>query len=367
MKKIFVTAAMVSCLGMATAYAQTTADSTAAAGSEPEMDFSQFAGDIEEATGVKRYCTSKIFGISPTKLVSVGYDYQLGYDMTSNTGGGSSENTRKVSATHGLRLLANFPIISHNKITVNLGATYMETNYNFENPATLTSGLTKSLNASALRSTGVNLTVFKPLNEKNFILLQTSHDLNGDYRLDEWQSLGYVRHSVLGVFGWKKHDRLQFGFGAARTYRVGALNYIPVVLYNYTSENRKWGVEAVFPARAHYRRSFSPRSLLMLGYELEGHTYRLQNRDQVFNADGKTHRDLELKRSELRLRVIYERSLYDFIWLSVQAGYRYNWRNSYNIDHGDAFRSFFSNDPYVFTNSVTNPLYFNVSINLVSP
>jgi hypothetical protein len=142
------------------------------------------------------------------------------------------------------------------------------------------------------------------------------------------------------------------------------------VLYNYTSENRKWGIEAVFPARVHYRRSFSPRSLLLFGYELEGNSYYLRNRGNQFGNDPDTsapYNNLELRRSELRIRMIYETSLYQFIWLSVQAGYRYNWRNSYNIDKKDMYRSFTSDAPYTFTNSVTNPLYFQLSLNLVSP
>lgn len=361
--------------------AQTKTDSTKVE-EEPPMDFSQFGGEMEESTealkdGVKRYCTSKVFGISPTKLISLSYDYQLGFDMKANTMANPAtsdkdtyDETQRVSSMHGLRFIANFPVISKNSLTVNLGATYFESNYQFEKSASeMKSGLTRSLNAAALRSTGINITVFKPLNEKHFLLFQTSHDLNGDYRLSEFQSLNLLKHSALAVFGWKKHDRLQWGLGVSRTYRVGALNYIPVILYNYTSENRKWGVEAVFPARAAYRRSFSPRSLMLIGYELEGNSYALRNR-QIDNTPAfgaPMPHDLELRRSEMRIRITYERALSQFIWLSVQAGYRYNWRNSYNIDKHDSFRSFFSNDPYHYSNVVTNPLYFNIGINLVSP
>jgi hypothetical protein len=357
--------------------AQTKTDSTKTE-EEPPMDFSQFGGDMEVSTealkdGVKRYCTSKVFGISPTKLVSLSYDFQGAFDMQTNTKSGNLttyDETQRVSSMHGVRFIANFPVISKNSLTLNVGATYMESNYSFVNsPAQMKSGLTKSLSNTALRSTGINFTIFKPLNEKHFLLFQTSHDLNGDYRLTEYDDFSLVKHSALAVFGWKKHDRLQIGVGVSRTYRVGALNYIPIILYNYTSENRKWGVEAVFPAKVAYRRSFSPRSILLFGYELEGNSYALRNRNIDNNPAFGTSmpHDLELRRSEMRIRFTYERALYQFIWLSVQAGYRYNWRNSYNIDMGDSFRSFFSNDPYHYTNTVTNPMYFQIGINLVSP
>lgn len=332
-------------------------------------DLSQFQGEVQEATGTKRYCTSKIFGISPTKLISIGYDYQLGYNMnTSNVLTDkitTPELTEKVSRTHGLRFLANFPVISNNKITVNIGASYMESHYAFENKSTLNNQLSNALQSNALRSTNVNFTVFKPLNIKNFILINTQHEINGDYDLTEWQPLKYMKHSATIAYGWKKSDRLQYGFGVARTYRVGEVNYIPVVLYNFTAENRKWGIEAFFPARVHYRRTFNPRSILLLGYELEGNSYRLQNRGKEFDGIGAPKQDVELRRSELRMRAVYERQLSGFIWLSVQAGYRYNAR--FQVDNGEFFRGLFGDQLYVMKNTLTNPLYFNISLNLVSP
>ncbi len=330
------------------------------------VDLSKFQGDLEEAEGVKRYCTSKIFGLTPTKLISLGYDYQFGYNITAHAEGNASQHEAQlVRATHGLRFLANFPLISTNKITLNVGASYTESNYNFAEPSQLKSPLTTSLRNNPLRSTALNFTVFKPLNEKHFLFFNSQHELNGDYRLDEWQSLGYLKHSVAIAFGWKKHDRLQYGFGIARTYRVGEMNYIPAVLYNYTSENRKWGVEAFLPARAHFRRSFNSRNILLIGYELEGGSYRLQNRNNEFDALQPRANDLELRRSELRFRAVYEMQLSGFVWLSIQAGYRSNY--NFKVDNGDFFRGFFGDQKYVMQNKLTNPLYFNISLNLVSP
>ncbi len=355
-------------MGLALASLNVSSQNDSISKGEEEIDFSQFSGDAEVSTaklndGVKRFCTAKITGISPTKLISLGYDFQSSYTLTANENL-ATPSSDKISATHGLRLAANFPIISRNALTINLGFTYMESNYSF-NKSIPTNPLSSSLNQSALRSTGINLTVFKPLNEKHFILINSSHDLNGDYRLNEWQNPKYIKHSVLGVFGWKKHDRRQFGIGVARTYRVGEVNYIPVVLYNYTSKNGKWGIESILPARFHYRRTFSPRSMLFAGFELEGNSYRLRNRGGVFNTAQTQYSSLELRRSELRLRLVYERSLYKFLWISIQAGYRYNYK--FNVDEGEFFRGFVGKQTYVMENKITNPFYANISLNLVSP
>jgi hypothetical protein len=156
------------------------------------------------------------------------------------------------------------------------------------------------------------------------------------------------------------------GFGLSHTYRGGQPAYFPVVMLNYTAPSRKWGTEILLPARAAYRRTFSARSLMLVGYEMEGNSYRLNN----YNKNTPTESVWELRRSEIRLRVSYERSLSGFVWVAVQAGYRLNFR--FDVDElkdGKDFRSELGNGglPYTQELSLSNPLYFNVSLNLVSP
>jgi hypothetical protein len=98
---------------------------------------------------------------------------------------------------------------------------------------------------------------------------------------------------------------------------------------------------------------------------LEGQSYRLHRVESIPNPD------LEIRRAEIRLRAVYEFSLKDFIWMSVQAGYRINYR--YDVDRltngKEIYRAFglASDEPYIMQNTLTNPFYFNVSVNLVSP
>lgn len=320
-------------------------------------DFSMY-GDAELADGAKRFCTSKVLDQSPNKLISVGYDYQGPHTIDAPDWGLSSMENAKLLNVSGLRLGASFPLISKTNILVGLGVNYWETRYNFSDP--VTHPFLSTLSKRGLRTAGLSTTVFKPLNEKNFILAQASADLNGDFVLPELQSLSFLRYSGSLVYGWKKHDRLLYGFGVSRTYRIGEPNYIPVILYNYTFPSRKWGIESVFPARVQVRRNFNPRTLAFFGWELEGQTYRLSTLEAKNGAQNP-----ELRRSELRLRLTFERSLKDFIWISVQSGFRYNW--SYNVDEGDIFRGFTGSQPYLLENNLANAFYMNVSINLVSP
>lgn len=328
---------------------------------DEEEDFSQY--NNVETVPTKRYCSSKILGISPSKLISVGYDFIASHQVTAGSFSGFNERSATIQNNSGLRIAANFPVVSNTRWLINLGFTRWESNYQINDAGGLTHPLLNTLANNGLRTSGINATIFKPFNEYWFTIVQVSGDFNGDYKIGEMPNGNQGKYSVSALFGKKKHDRMQLAFGVSRTYRAGGQAYFPIVMYNYTAPNKKWGVEALLPARANFRYTINARNLLLAGFELEGNAYRLNN--MMDNNSAIVYNQLELKRSELRPRITYEFGLYKFIWLSVQAGYRINYR--YNVEDGDRFRSITNKDPYLMENTLGNAFYTNISINLVSP
>ena len=335
-----------------------------------EEDYSMY-DDLEFVDGTaKRFASAKIKGLSPAKLISLGYDYQGGHDITAGAYLTAAKKKAKLNAVHGTRFDANIPVISKNSLIIQLGARFWDVNYEFDDPASLNHPLLTTLANNNLRTLGLNSTVFKPLNETSFLLFQASADMNGDFDIPDFQGLKYNRYSIAALWGKRPNDYKQWAIGVSRTYRAGELNYIPVILYNWTSVSNTWGTEILFPARGHLRYTLNPRNMLFVGFELEGNSYRVGNQNSAFldPFDGKKD-ELEIRRSKLRFRFIYERQLIGFFWLSAQAGYRVNY--SYNIDEvpngTDFYRGFFGDQPLAVQNTLGNPFYFNVSINLVSP
>ncbi len=341
-----------------------------------EEDYSQYDNIGFAAEGAKRYCSPKIEGLSPAKLISIGYDYQMGYTMKADTFRrlGSvaplMPDSARVLTSNGMRFGCNIPVISRTDLVWQMGANYWEQRYKFEDPSALKNPMLTSLSENGLRTMGINTTLFKPLNDVKFLLFQGSADLSGDYQFGKFMPLKYTKYSAALIYGKRTSEKKQWGVGVARTYRVGELNYIPIIFYNSTDVANKWGTEILFPARAHVRRTINSRNMLFAGYELEGQSYRLwRSNDQTgFNL---RNEDVEIRRGEIRLRAVYEFSLKDFIWMSIQAGYRINYR--YDVDRlgngKEIYRAFglASDAPYVMVNQLTNPLCFNISLNLVSP
>lgn len=327
---------------------------------EPPADTSSFAdfdsyGDAGD--GSQGYATQKVLYLSPTKLISVGFEGQTPFDWSTN----DDATTTEVERYSGLRLGANIPVISRNDFILNLGVSYWETAVGLGNTQVRSgadinrvadAGTVGQLVDRGLRSTGINATVFKPFNIKNFLIVQAQADLNGTYRnLAETNTNGLTFSGVV-IYGWKRSDSLMWGVGVTRTYRAGQVLHIPVLMYNRTY-NQRWGVEVLFPARANVRRNFSPNSLLMAGYEIEGNAYFLGR------VGGE---DLYLRRGELKPRLTYEQKLFGFVWLSTQVGYRHNWRfDVYDRQNPD------SDNTALLENDLKGAFYFNVGLNLVSP
>lgn len=328
---------------------------------DDDIDFSAYA-NASLAGGVKRYCTSKVFDLSPNKLISVGYDFMGKQQLTNYSTDTGSANINNVQ---GIRIGFNVPVISKTNILWSIGGNYWRMGYNMDKPQNANNYFTNALHDRGLTTIGLNTTLFKPFNEEYFFLGQASFDANGDFTLGDSKLFDYLlapKISLAALYGKKRNDRSMIAFGLTRTYRAGNQTLFPLLMFNHTFANRKWGIEALLPARAAIRRNFNPRNLVFIGYEMEGNSYSILNRT---NPVDPRLNNLELRRSEIRPRITYEKSLWGFVWLSAQVGYRINFR--YDIDSGDRFRWLGDDEGYVQTNQLNNTFYFNFSINLVSP
>jgi hypothetical protein len=345
-------------------------------GQEEEDDTDYGAVELVDGGKTKTYANSRIVGTAPQRFVSVGWDVQGPYDMTFSPIGSYPEGTEfaanqlatgRAQYTGGFRLNANIPVISRNNLVWQMGATYWDTRYNITDIAgdsTMASGkdVLNALNQNGLRTGGINTTIYKPLGEYSFVLVQASVDMSGDYGLGLQNE---VRTSVAALWGKRPNDRKQWAVGLSRTYRVGAMNYSPIFLYNWTAPNRKWGIEALLPARGAVRYNIDRKSLIMAGFELEGQSYRLNGLSMLRSDPG----SLEIRRGELRPRLEYMRQLTGYFWLGVQAGYRLNYSFDADVLPGskEFFRGFTGTQPFAMLNSLGSAPYAQITINFVSP
>lgn len=335
---------ILACLVVSSLHASAQTDST------DNFDYSKF-GDAE---GVKRYATQKVVNQTPQRILSLGYEYQSGFTMPSIKLGPllPASQDFQVEQVQSIRAQANIPVISTNKIIWQMGLNYWSSKFNIANAAS--NSFTSRIHANAMTSAGINTLLFKPLNEKNYLILQASADFNGVFSSFKDINNRSLTVSGTAIYGWKTSDKNMMGLGVSRTYRAGSVLHIPVLLWNKTF-NDKWGMELLLPARGHLRYNFSTTNMLQLGFELEGNQYWM---NLPYSQNGAVF----IQRGELKPRIMWERKISGFVWLSAQAGIRYNWR----FDVMNEYNGKRDNQRY-FSSNLGNPLFFNISINLVSP
>jgi hypothetical protein len=296
----------------------------------------------EDGATVKKYCTQKVLNQTPTKLFGIGYEHNLSF-KSSNT----LDASHSIASMGGLRINTSVLAISKNNLIVSLGlASWSSRIRSAYKP--VSSNMQQIYNHS-MNTESFNALVFKPLNEKHFIIAQGNVDMSTISDKNDWafskQGLTFYGSAI---YGWKKSDYRMLGIGLSRTYRLGRPLIVPIVLYNKTF-NDNWGVECLFPARAHARYNFSTNTMLLAGYELEGQQFDLINSSNF------------LQRGEIKPRLMLEKKLKGFFWLSAQVGYRINGR--FNIV--DRYNGQEKNE--IFKNTFGNSPYFNIGINFVSP
>ena len=317
--------------------------------SDDFIDYNNFS----DAAGVRRYATQKVLNQSPTKIVSIGYEHHAGFSMPKvpQDGLGISPSDYSVSRLSAIRAQVNLPVISNDKFIWQLGANYWGSYFLFkEKPV---SKFESALQNNGLHSMGLQTTIFKPLDEKHWLVVQAATDFNSSFRSFSEITSKSLTISATAIYGWKYSERNMMGIGVARTYRAGSLLHVPVLFWNKTFNDR-YGMELLLPARGYLRRNFSTTSILQLGYELEGNQFHLPG------AGGSG--DLFLQRGELKPRVMWDKQISGFIWLNVQAGMRMNWR----FDVMTQADSREEKDRF-YQGKLTNPLFFSVGLNFVSP
>jgi hypothetical protein len=316
---------------------------------EELIDYSQFG----DASGVRRYATQKVINQSPTRIVSFGYEYHGGFQMTDVPQDLTAQDPADytVRRMSGFRAQLNLPVVSNDKIIWQVGANYWGSYFLFKE--TTSSAFEKSLQNNGLHTMGLQTTIFKPLDEKRWLVIQAAGDINSSFSRFSDISSKALTISGTAIYGWKYSEKNMMGIGIARTYRAGALLHVPVLFWNKTF-NDQYGMELLLPARGFVRRNFSTTSMLQMGYELEGNQFHIPGA----GPSG----DLFLQRGEMKPKLMWDQKISGYIWLNIQAGMRLNWRFDAMNKQGSREKS----DQF-YAGRLTNPVFVAVSLNFVSP
>ncbi|AKQ46678.1 hypothetical protein TH63_15280 [Rufibacter radiotolerans] len=316
-----------------------------------------FTDSLRALEDPEELANPSVVGMGKSKGIIIRYERLPRFGIWSE---GKQEGVRdaeaKVLKSNRFEFKAYAPLVNNPHFKMVLGGSYFIEEFNFSDPESEDYPLYQRLEDKNLRSLDGQLIMLKPLNNKNYLIFRVKGELNGDYGKHSSVSLKrYFRTSMEAIYGWKKSPYLSYGVGAQLGYAFGRQTIYPAFLYNRTF-NDKWGVEALFPANVTLRRNLSEKSLLYLGYKIDGATYNINIDTEPFNQ----YETVEIRKSELKARLRWDREIYDFLWFGLETGYRYNHR--FNVYDG---RNKTANP--LIENHIKDAMFFNVELFLVPP
>lgn len=304
----------------------------------------------------RKFCNPSLEGMARSKGFSILYERVLDSRITatsadSSIGNGSAIIRRNNKFDFKLRL----PVWNRPGLKVILGFRYFFEEFNFESPQGLEYALYQNLEDKNLKSIGGNLNILKPLTEIHYLIFRFNADLNGDYRAEEFPKSSFLKYSVAAIYGWKRCPTRTAGFGIYYSYTFGRRSIYPVIVYANTF-NKRWGIEALLPASLKLRRNFSEKTLLYLGYEIEGNSYHIKMNDPPLS----NYPSLELRRSNIRFTLDFEQEIHDWLWFGITGGLRQP--ISLNLAEEAGMRG-----DNIITNELSAAPFFNASIFIVPP
>lgn len=264
------------------------------------------------------FCNPSLVGMARSKGVVLLYERTLDSRITSTSPDPSIGNgTAMVERNNKLDIKIKIPVWNRPGLKIIFGLKYFFEEFNFDMAEGLSYPLYENLQDKNLKSTGININVLKPLNETQYLAFRFNADLNGDYSADEFARSSFLKYSFAAIYGWKTCETRTAGFGAYYSYTFGRRSLYPVFVYANTFST-KWGIEALLPAGLKVRHNISEKTLLYLGYEIEGNAYHIK----IDNPPLANYPSLELRRSTIRFSLDFEQEIHDWLWFGITAGIR---------------------------------------------
>lgn len=276
-----------------------------------------FGQEISEALvidGDVNFCKPGVLNKSPGKGLLLEYRYQPNFTFNNN-------QVPKSTVDNNIRFNSKIkiPVIIKPSLKVLIGFRYMIEKYNFDDDDVNNYPLFSTIDGESLKTSGAAVYVSKSLNDRFYTSFRLGFTHSGDYNRFSTSQSRYATYRAVGVFGIKKREDFEYGFGVMFSKSFRNTTVLPFGFLNKTYNN-KWGIELGIPVSLKVRRDFSDGSLLLFGPQFNSRNYSLD----VANADSGSFDIVHFRRAGVETSVTYQQRLKGWIWMQATVGYMAN-------------------------------------------
>ncbi len=266
-------------------------------------------------------CSPGVVNRSPGKGAALTYSFNGDYKIRPP----HAENPSKVKRDERFDAQLKIPISRSPRFKFLLGFQYTMERYHFDKIIPENYPLFKRLNEATLRNTSVNAQAVFPINNKYYTSFRLSANWQGDYQSVATLDNRFAVYRLTGIFGVKKRDDLEYGFGLMVNKGFRNNSAMPFGFYN-RSFDEHWGIEAILPASVKARYNFSEKSMLLMGTEFSSQTYAMAVYEPTTNpffVNGVAKAPYHYHRASLDAVATYYRQLTEWSWIQVKCGYSF--------------------------------------------
>ena len=317
----------------------------------------QAQAQAPETKTLEEYASPSVRNMGKSRGIVLGYERLPQFDIKSESNDPRLESgSGRVRRNNIFDARLYAPLLNRPQTKLIFGIDYRMEEFNFSRVSPASYDLYRFLEDKNLQTLGAQLAYLRSIDNRRFYLIRVKGDLNGDWGKDNTNTdlLDYLKSTIEAGYGWKKSPDYVIGIGFQLGYTFGRRSIYPAVIYNRTF-NDHWGVEAISPANPRLRYNVNEKTLLYTGYKIDGASYNLYV-DEGALADFK---EIELRRTDVKGFLRLEREIYDFLWFSVEGGFRQYYRNRVFDDIG-------SRD-YALKNDLSGAGYVKVELYAVPP
>ncbi|WP_133250054.1 DUF6268 family outer membrane beta-barrel protein [Marinifilum breve] len=273
-----------------------------------------------------------IVGSGPVRGYEASYTGITGFDVGSKSeiyGDGKG----KIDYNRIFKTKLRFPISIKKNLKIAGSIEYSDEEIHFHDSKNISYPFYRRLHDKNMKSLGGSFYLMTQWKRNRYFMLRFNAKLKGDYWKDHIRDVSkytFLKMEISPVIGWKINKYKSWGLGVAFSYTFGDPLVFPTFVYNHTFAD-KWGVEAFLPAKVKLR--YQPSELCFISAKayLKGGSYSIHFDEQPGDDNTKSNgpalsdfKTLEFRRSDVNFSLEIEKGITDWLWLSLESGYRSN-------------------------------------------
>ncbi len=279
---------------------------------------------------------------SPGKAFVIEYERFPNYKLQGGVFPSDEKGLSELENKERFEAKIKFPLVLKGNWKVLVDIYYSHERYNFEEIAPENNYAFQAIDGDALKRARLTLYTFRSMSPKNYVALRMETSSNGAYPGLARFEKRYMVYRLAAIFGIKKNEDTEWGFGAITNYGFKRFTAYPFILYNHNF-NEKWGLETVLPIKYSLRHNLTEKSLLTMSAEYWSSAYSITLKP----PGALMPPDYIFKSSALQFYVKWEKNLLNaWTWVSFRTGYAYNFDSKFILEgtrNGGRINAFPSN------------------------